>query len=93
VHVASWPYCDSAADGAPPAFSSDAQIVQSKFAALEGQMFVISSTQTLSRKNAELCGCVPWILTQRNHSLHPQRQGRGGLGNACKSVCYSDCDD
>ncbi|KAJ7804591.1 putative nitrilase [Mycena olivaceomarginata] len=65
VHVASWPYCDSAADGAPPAFSSDAQIVQSKFAALEGQMFVISSTQILSRENAELCGVKgagPWEM-------------------------------
>ncbi|KAF7356339.1 putative Nitrilase [Mycena venus] len=56
VHIASWPYCDSAADGAPPQFSSDAQILQSKFVALEGQMFVISSTSILSRENAELCG-------------------------------------
>ncbi|KAJ7203949.1 putative nitrilase [Mycena haematopus] len=56
VHVASWPFCDSVADGAPPQFSSDAQIIQSKFAALEGQMFVIASTQLLSPKNAELCG-------------------------------------
>jgi len=56
VHVASWPYCDSVANGAPPQFSSDAQVVQSKFAALEGQMFVISSTQIINSKNAELCG-------------------------------------
>ncbi|KAJ6519148.1 carbon-nitrogen hydrolase, partial [Mycena sanguinolenta] len=58
VHVACWPFCDSVADGAPPHFSSDAQIIQAKFAALEGQMFVISSTQLLSPKNAELCRCV-----------------------------------
>ncbi|KAF8216855.1 carbon-nitrogen hydrolase [Mycena galopus ATCC 62051] len=56
VHVAGWPFCDSIEDGAPPAFSSDSQIVQAKFAALEGQMFVISSTQVLSPQNAELCG-------------------------------------
>ncbi|KAK7025027.1 putative nitrilase [Favolaschia claudopus] len=65
IHVASWPYCDSVANGAPPAFSSDAQIVQAKFAALEGQMFVISSTQMLSSKNAELCGVKnsgPWEM-------------------------------
>ncbi|KAJ6620597.1 carbon-nitrogen hydrolase [Mycena sp. CBHHK59/15] len=55
IHVASWPYCDSIADGAAPQFSSDAQILQARFAALEGQMFVISSTQMLSSKNAELC--------------------------------------
>ncbi|KAJ6582067.1 putative nitrilase, partial [Mycena capillaripes] len=58
VHVASWPYCESVADGAPAHFSSDAQILQCKFAALEGQMFVISSTNLISPKNAELCGCV-----------------------------------
>jgi len=56
VHVASWPYCDSVANGAPPQLSSDAQILQSKFTALEGQMFVIASTALLSPKNAELCG-------------------------------------
>ncbi|KAJ6582060.1 carbon-nitrogen hydrolase [Mycena capillaripes] len=56
VHVASWPYCGSVAEGAPPSFSSDAQIIQCKFAALEGQMFVISSTSFISPKNAELCG-------------------------------------
>ncbi|KAJ7117605.1 carbon-nitrogen hydrolase [Mycena epipterygia] len=56
VHVSSWPYCDSIANGAPPQFSSDAQSLQAKFAALEGQMFVISSTQIISSKNAELCG-------------------------------------
>ncbi|KAJ7716751.1 putative nitrilase [Mycena metata] len=58
VHVASWPYCDSIADGAPARFSSDAQSLQCKFVALEGQMFVISSTQILSPENAELC-CMP----------------------------------
>ncbi|KAJ7323053.1 carbon-nitrogen hydrolase [Mycena albidolilacea] len=56
VHVASWPYCDSIANGAPSNFSSEAGTVQCKFAALEGQMFVISSTQLLRRENAELCG-------------------------------------
>ncbi|KAJ7030656.1 carbon-nitrogen hydrolase [Mycena alexandri] len=65
VHVASWPYCDSIADGAPARFSSDAQSLQCKFVALEGQMFVISSTQILSPKNAELCcmpGTSPWAM-------------------------------
>ncbi|KAJ7583575.1 putative nitrilase [Mycena floridula] len=56
IHVASWPFCDSVADGAPPQFSSDAQILQAKFAALEGQMFVISSTQVISPENVALCG-------------------------------------
>ncbi|KAJ7912751.1 carbon-nitrogen hydrolase [Mycena leptocephala] len=56
VHVASWPYFQSIADGAPPHFSSDIQILICKFAALEGQMFVISSTNLISRENAELCG-------------------------------------
>ncbi|KAJ7454011.1 carbon-nitrogen hydrolase [Mycena galericulata] len=56
IHVASWPYFDSVANGASPQGSSDSSIIQSKFAALEGQMFVICSTQMLSSKNAELCG-------------------------------------
>ncbi|KAJ7464619.1 putative nitrilase [Mycena latifolia] len=56
IHVASWPYCDSVAAGAAPQFSSDTQILAAKFAALEGQMFVISSTQIISKENAELCG-------------------------------------
>ncbi|KAJ7763557.1 carbon-nitrogen hydrolase [Mycena maculata] len=51
-----WPYCDSIEDGATAQFSSDAQILQSEFVALEGQMLVISSTQILSSKNTELCG-------------------------------------
>ncbi|KAJ7625598.1 carbon-nitrogen hydrolase [Roridomyces roridus] len=57
IHVASWPFCDSTASpGTPTTLSSDAQIVQCRMAALEGQMFVISSTQMISSKNAELCG-------------------------------------
>ncbi|KAJ7913951.1 putative nitrilase [Mycena leptocephala] len=56
VHVASWPFFQSIADGTPPHFSSDIQILMCKFAALEGQMFVISSTNLISRENAELCG-------------------------------------
>ncbi|KAJ7180979.1 carbon-nitrogen hydrolase [Mycena filopes] len=65
VHVASWPYCDSIANGAPAKFSSDAQSLQCKFVALEGQMFVISSTQMLTPKNTELCGipeASPWAM-------------------------------
>ncbi|KAJ7812758.1 carbon-nitrogen hydrolase [Mycena olivaceomarginata] len=59
VHVASWPYCDYCCRWAHRLrFSSDAQIVQSKFAALEGHMFVISSTQILSRENADFVGAV-----------------------------------
>ncbi|KAJ7108892.1 putative nitrilase, partial [Mycena crocata] len=58
IHVAGWPYCDSVANGAPPQFSSDAQTLQSKFTALEGQTFVIASTQMMSKSNAELCGYV-----------------------------------
>ncbi|KAJ7631319.1 carbon-nitrogen hydrolase [Mycena polygramma] len=56
IHIASWPYCGAVCEGAPPQFSSDAQVLQCKFAALEGQMFVIASTAFLSPENAELCG-------------------------------------
>lgn len=56
VHFAAWPFCDSVEAGMIPHFSSDTQIVLSRFAALEGQMFVVSSTQVISPKGAEIMG-------------------------------------
>jgi nitrilase len=56
VHFAAWPVFDSIAAGAPPHFSSDTQILVTRFAALEGQMFVVSSTQVISPKGAEIMG-------------------------------------
>lgn len=56
IHVSSWPFCDSVTDGAPPQFSSDAQIIQSRMTALEGQTFVLSCTQVCSKNNLALCG-------------------------------------
>jgi len=55
IHVASWPFADSVANGGIPTLSSDAQIVQCKMAALEGQMFVISSTQMIKPENVGVC--------------------------------------
>ena len=93
VHVACWPFCDSVADGAPPHFSSDAQIIQAKFAALEGQMFVISSTQLLSPQNAELCRCVLSCRVVKSVNYRSQPQGCREVGNACKPVsCWSGRD-
>ncbi|ESK92265.1 nitrilase [Moniliophthora roreri MCA 2997] len=62
IHVASWPFSDSIADGGIPQFSSDFQVSATRFAAMEGPMFVISSTQILRPENAALCGLdgTPW---------------------------------
>ncbi|KAL0578524.1 hypothetical protein V5O48_003467 [Marasmius crinis-equi] len=62
IHVASWPFSNSIQDGAPPALSSDMCVVTCRNAALEGQMFVISSTPVMKPENAELCGVAgtPW---------------------------------
>ncbi|KAK7062812.1 hypothetical protein VNI00_000305 [Paramarasmius palmivorus] len=57
IHVASWPFnFDSKVDGAIPQFSSDFQVTATRFTAMEGPMFVISSTQILRPENAALCG-------------------------------------
>ncbi|KAK7062813.1 hypothetical protein VNI00_000306 [Paramarasmius palmivorus] len=56
IHVASWPFFNSAADGATPHFSSDFQVMVTRFSAMEGPMFVISSTQILRPENVSLCG-------------------------------------
>ncbi|KAL0565706.1 hypothetical protein V5O48_016318, partial [Marasmius crinis-equi] len=56
IHVASWPFGDSIANGGIPQFSSDFQTTVTKFVAMEGPMFVISSTQILKPENAALCG-------------------------------------
>uniref|UniRef100_A0A0W0F0T2 CN hydrolase domain-containing protein n=1 Tax=Moniliophthora roreri TaxID=221103 RepID=A0A0W0F0T2_MONRR len=62
IHVASWPFFGSIADGASPQVSSDFQTTVSRFAAMEGPMFVISSTHILRPENAALCGLdgTPW---------------------------------
>ncbi|KAJ7868590.1 carbon-nitrogen hydrolase [Mycena olivaceomarginata] len=77
VHVASWPYCDSIANGAPSDFSSEAGIVQCKFAALEGQMFVISSTQLLRRGECGTLWVRTGIVATNHHLIHCTRSVKG----------------
>ncbi|EEB97842.1 hypothetical protein MPER_02752, partial [Moniliophthora perniciosa FA553] len=56
IHVASWPFFGAIADGAAPQASSDFAATVSRFAAMEGPMFVISSTHILRPENVTLCG-------------------------------------
>lgn len=56
LHVSSWPYFHSIAEGAPPQFSSEVQDAMSRAMAIEGQMFVIQSTQILRSENAAAAG-------------------------------------
>ncbi|KAJ7595670.1 carbon-nitrogen hydrolase [Mycena floridula] len=55
IHVASWPFLSSKSDGVSPQIASETQVIVNRFLALEGQMFVIASTQIISRKNIPLC--------------------------------------
>ncbi|KAG7086258.1 hypothetical protein E1B28_002226 [Marasmius oreades] len=60
IHIASWPFNFDAesitVNGAPTQFASDFQVTATRFAAMEGPMFVISSTQMIRPENAGLCG-------------------------------------
>ncbi|KAL0577112.1 hypothetical protein V5O48_004865 [Marasmius crinis-equi] len=56
IHIASWPVLDSMEAGYPPQFSSDFQITATRYAAQEGPMFVICSTQVMKPENAAVCG-------------------------------------
>ncbi|KAJ8081147.1 hypothetical protein PM082_017990 [Marasmius tenuissimus] len=65
IHVASWPFADPVATGYPPQltgypsqFSSDFQVTATKYMAMEGPLFVISSTQVIKPENAALCGTL-----------------------------------
>ncbi|KAK1236304.1 hypothetical protein PQX77_000466 [Marasmius sp. AFHP31] len=72
IHVASWPFCDSLASGAIPQFSSDFQTTAARFAAMEGPMFVVSSTQLVKPENAGLCGLVeglPFTFVEMANTL------------------------
>ncbi|KAF5368091.1 hypothetical protein D9758_004413 [Tetrapyrgos nigripes] len=62
IHVASWPFCGSIAEGAPPQFSSDFQDTLSRAIAIEGQMFVLQSTQLIKNENFDKCRIegTPW---------------------------------
>ncbi|KAK7464070.1 hypothetical protein VKT23_006230 [Stygiomarasmius scandens] len=56
IHVASWPYLCYATDpDAYHQFAAEMQTIATRFAALEGQMFVICSTQLISSENFEKC--------------------------------------
>ncbi|KAK7452766.1 hypothetical protein VKT23_012167 [Stygiomarasmius scandens] len=62
IHVASWPFCGLISEGAPPQFSSDVQDTLSRAIAIEGQMFVIQSTQLIRKENEGICRIEgkPW---------------------------------
>ncbi|KAJ7054675.1 putative nitrilase [Mycena amicta] len=59
VHVSSWPlFLSKSGENSDldPQFSSEWNGFQSQFTAMEGQTFVISSTQTLKAENVEISG-------------------------------------
>ncbi|KAH6673031.1 putative nitrilase [Halenospora varia] len=55
IHVASWPMFFEVAKGSEAAFqgSPEASLIASRFMALEGQMFVIVSTQVVKEENLD----------------------------------------
>ncbi|KAJ7060187.1 putative nitrilase [Mycena amicta] len=58
IHVSSWPLFISKTEhnALDAQSSSESNAFQSKFTAMEGQTFVISSTQTLKAENVEIAG-------------------------------------
>jgi hypothetical protein len=56
IHVAGWPMFPSADEGAPLQQSADLQALVTRFASIEGQMFVICTNQVQSPAGAKIMG-------------------------------------